>query len=107
MPGFIRFLTTLFRYHWSKRQNKNCYSCCIHSARGQNKKCIQNFLWESLHVKTSPRHTGVKAGITLVTIMAEFRKETLSSIKLDSIHIRDTHVTSRKTQNLYALPRQT
>lgn len=43
VPGCSRFLTTSFHYHRSKRQNKNCYSCGTHSARGQNKKCVQNF----------------------------------------------------------------
>jgi len=71
-----KFLTTLFRYRWSKTQNKNCYSCGIHSARRQNKKCVQNFPWETLHVKTSSRHTGVKARITLVNIVTGFGKET-------------------------------
>lgn len=87
------FLTTLFLYHWSKRENKNCYSCGIHGARGQNKKCVKNFLWETLHIKTSPRHTGVKAEITLVNIMAVFGKETSSSIKLGRIHNRAIHAT--------------
>lgn len=51
VPSCSGFLTTLFRYHWMKRQNKKCYNCVIHSARGQNKKRVQNFLWEILHVK--------------------------------------------------------
>jgi hypothetical protein len=107
VPGSSGFLTTLFHYHSSKRQNRNCYSCEIHSARGQNKKCVQNFMWETLHVKESSRHTGVKAGITLVNIMAGFGKETSRSVKLGRIHIRAIHATSRKTQNLYGLPRHT
>jgi len=97
VPGCSRFLTTSFHYHRSKRQNKNCYSCG-HTVQGdKTRSAYKIFLWETLHVKTSPRHTSVKAGITLVNIMAEFGKETSSSIKLGRIHIHATHATSRKT----------
>jgi len=51
------------------------------------------FLWENLHIKISPRHIGVKAGITLVNIMAVFGKETSSSIKLGRIRNRAIHAT--------------